>query len=143
MPRGIVGFSGRRVWAVLLAAAMAVPFAGLAATLTARTAGAAPAVTNYPGSGISSPYEITAGPDGALWFVNGGNRSIGRVTTTGAVTNYTGNGISIPASITAGPDGALWFTDSFSIGRITTTRTITSYADANLSLPRPITAGPD
>ena len=29
-----------------------------------------PVVTNYTGTGISSPDGITAGPDGALWFTN-------------------------------------------------------------------------
>ena len=36
------------------------------------------------------------GPDGALWFTNYGNNSIGRITTAGAVTNYTGTGIDAP-----------------------------------------------
>ena len=49
-------------------------------------------VTNYTGTGISDPYGITAGPDGALWFTNDGNNSIGRITTAGVVTNYTGTG---------------------------------------------------
>ena len=68
------------------------------------------------------PYGITSGPDGALWFTNSGNNSIGRITTGGTVTNYTGTGISGPEGITSGPDGALWFTNSGnnSIGRITT-----------------------
>ena len=39
---------------------------------------------------------IAAGPDGALWFTNYGNNSIGRITTTGVVTNYTGPGIGEP-----------------------------------------------
>ena len=64
-----------------------------------------------PGPGIDDPVGIAAGPDGALWFTNYGNNSIGRITTTGAVTNYTGTGISLPFGITAGPDGALWFTN--------------------------------
>jgi virginiamycin B lyase len=33
---------------------------------------------------------ITAGPDGALWFANSANNSIGRITTKGKVTNFTG-----------------------------------------------------
>ena len=80
-------------------------------------------VTNYTGTGISDPSGIAAGPDGALWFTNYGNNSIGRITTAGTVTNYTGTGISSPAGIAAGPDGALWFTNcgNNSIGRITTT----------------------
>ncbi len=79
-------------------------------------------VTNYTGTGIGDPEGITAGPDGALWFTNSVNNSIGRISTAGVVTNYTDPGIDLPDGITAGPDGALWFTNSGnnSIGRITT-----------------------
>jgi hypothetical protein len=38
-------------------------------------------VTNYADPSISSPEGITAGPDGALWFTNFSNSSIGRITT--------------------------------------------------------------
>ena len=65
------------------------------------------------------PEGITTGPDGALWFTNTGNSSIGRITTSGVVTNYTSGSVTDPTSITAGPDGALWFTNGDSIGRIT------------------------
>jgi virginiamycin B lyase len=76
-------------------------------------------ITNFTGAGVSNPNGVTAGPDGALWFTNGGN-SIGRITTGGMITNYTGTGVSNPSGITAGPDGALWFTNSGndSIGRL-------------------------
>jgi hypothetical protein len=95
-------------------------------------------------SGISGPVGITAGRDGALWFINNGNNSIGRITTAGTVTNYTGTGISSPKAIAAGPDGALWFTDgNSSIGRITTTGTVTSYSGTGVSGPQGIVAGRD
>ncbi len=99
-----------------------------------------------PTSG-SSPYGITAGPDGALWFTEYSGNKIGRVTTSGAITEY-----SVPASgtgsfdITAGPDGALWFTEysGNKIGRITTSGAITEYNVPTLnSGPYGITAGPD
>ncbi len=54
-------------------------------------------MTNYTGTGIGEPAGITAGPDGALWFTNEGDNSIGRITTAGQVTNYTGTGIGQPA----------------------------------------------
>ena len=38
-------------------------------------------VTNYTNPSIGSPQRITAGPDGALWFTNYANNSIGRITT--------------------------------------------------------------
>jgi hypothetical protein len=86
-----------------------------------------------------SPGNITAGPDGALWFAWG---TIGRITTTGAITGFpaSANGIA------AGPDGALWFTDSASnkIGRITTAGVITEYPIPTPgSDPVGIAAGPD
>ncbi len=64
-----------------------------------------------PAPASTTRTAITAGPDGALWFTNAGNNSIGRITTAGVVTNYTGTGIIDPEGITAGPDGALWFTN--------------------------------
>ena len=102
-------------------------------------------VTNYTGTGIDDPVSITAGPDGALWFTNQGNNSIGRITTAGVVTNYTGTGIDDPQSITAGPDGALWFTNvaNNSIGRITTAGVVTNYTGTGIDDPAAITAGPD
>ena len=54
-------------------------------------------MTNYTGTGISEPEGIVAGPDGALWFTNPGNNSIGRITTAGKVKNYTGTGIKHPS----------------------------------------------
>ena len=101
-------------------------------------------MSNYTGTGISGPYGITAGSDGALWFTNNGNDSIGRITADGLVTNYTGTGISQPEEITAAPDGALWFTNfgNDSIGRITTAGTVSTY-HGTAGKPRAITPGPD
>ena len=88
---------------------------------------------------------MTTGPDGALWFTNLYNNTIGRITTAGVVTNYTGTGIDAPQSITAGPDGALWFTNWYgnSIGRITTAGVVTNYTDTGIDYPQSITPGPD
>jgi hypothetical protein len=92
---------------VLLAAAVGVAKQALAQTITefpVPTAGA-------------SPFQITAGPDGALWFTEEGyptdpnNENIGRITTSGAITEYLPPTYhSGPNSITTGLDGALWFT---------------------------------
>ena len=84
-------------------------------------------MNNFTGIGIDKPKGITLGPDGALWFCNSGNDTIGRITTSGVVTNYTGTGIKKPEGITSGPDGALWFTNHDSIGRITTSGAVTNY----------------
>ena len=77
---------------------------------------------------------IAAGPDGNVWFMEGGNigrgrpvsqRRVGRISTDGTITEFeistAGDTFSDPPGlITAGPDGALWFTNLWSnrIGRI-------------------------
>jgi virginiamycin B lyase len=102
----------------------------------------------------SLPRGITTGPDGALWFTEGGFNSttsnkIGRVTTSGAFTEYTvPTASSHPEGITTGPDGALWFTESGStakgIGRVTTSGAFTEYTIPTASSgPIVITTGPD
>jgi trimeric autotransporter adhesin len=140
----------RRVFVTLLSAVLiAVPLAGLEATVTAGAAGAEPFISSYTDPTIVAPDFITAGPDGALWFTNPANNSIGRITTAGAVTNFTDPGISGPVGITAGPDGALWFTNfntssgSSSIGRITTAGTVSTYTDPSINFPSSIATGPD
>jgi streptogramin lyase len=66
----------------------AVTPAVVASAPAASADGTAGVFTNYPGTGIASPAGITTGPDGALWFVNQGNESIGRISTTGEVSNF-------------------------------------------------------
>jgi streptogramin lyase len=110
-------------------------------------------VTNYSAPSIEGPSGITVGPDGALWFPNFGNDSIGRITTAGVVSNYTDPSIVNPGGITAGPDGALWFTNEgtetetgavgVSIGRITTAGAVTDYTATSMAQPFVITVGPD
>ena len=119
--------------------------------LTSTASASAPVVTNYTDPSISAPFDIAPGPDGALWFTNAGNNSIGRITTSGVVTSYPVCGE--PQDITAGPDGALWFTAVVNnpsapgaIGRITTGGVVTCYGTGiglGFSGPGDITAGPD
>ena len=54
---------------------------------TTRSAGSPPTARSGSSttSEISDPVGITRGPDGALWFTNYGNDTIGRITTAGAV----------------------------------------------------------
>jgi RHS repeat-associated protein len=103
------------------------------------------------------PIEITAGPDGNLWFTEYGPGKIGRMTPSGVLTEFpipTGN--SFPYGIAAGPDGALWFTETGvsdggvgpiggnNIGRITTDGVITEFPIPTArSDPREIVKGPD
>src|SRR5262245_32665846 len=90
----------------------------LAVTLVALVSSPMPtgaqSFTEFPvASGLSNrPFQITAGSDGALWFVEFASGKIGRITTAGAVTEFSlPNPRSEPQGITAGPDGALWFTE--------------------------------
>jgi hypothetical protein len=75
--------------------------------------------TRFPLPAGSKPFEITAGPDGALWFTEFGASKIGRITTAGVVTNEyaTPTPSAGPIGITTGLDGNLWFTES-SVGKI-------------------------
>src|SRR5204862_277371 len=67
------------------------------------------------------PYQIVAGPDGAMWFTeqqinvpptNEGNK-VGRIALdTLAITETpVPTAMSQPTGITLGPDGNLWFTE--------------------------------
>ena len=92
-------------------------------------------------------FDITAGPDGALWFVEFHGNKIGRITTTGSFSEF---GIPTTASgatgIASGPDGALWFTEgnASKIGRITTGGSISEFGiPTSASGPTGIASGPD
>src|SRR5580704_14989913 len=106
------------------------------ATGSTRNAGnTGGAVSIYPG--INNPGGIAAGPDGALWFTNEGNNTIGRVTTSGTGTGYVAGGNNL-YEMTVGPDGNLWFTAGpfgNSIGRITTSGVVTVYTGPDIVSP--------
>ena len=95
---------------------------------------------------------IAAGPDGNLWFTDGGStKAIGRITPAGKITLFTmGLGThGAPADITLGPDGNLWFTETGSpnnaIGRVTPSGKITEFTTGLHagSAPNTIQPGPD
>lgn len=54
--------------------------------------------------------DITAGPDGNLWFEADVNK-IGKITPRGGITEYVLPAGIQPFNITKGPDGKLWFID--------------------------------
>ena len=98
-----------------------------------------------------APTDITAGPDGNLWFtLNGDPGAIGRITPEGVFTEFS-DGLtpnSRPTGIAEGTDGALWFTEAASpgrIGRITTSGDISEYSEGLTADRSPwfITPGPD
>jgi len=63
--------------------------------------------------GSPAPRYIAAGPDGAMWFTDGGDESIGRITTGGIASEYP-IGTPTPASpqgiVSEG--GELWFAEA-------------------------------
>lgn len=102
----------------------------------------------------SQTGDITAGPDGNLWFteaVNGGQSGkIGRITPSGQISEFPLSSSYQAVSITAGPDSALWFTETASnkgqsgkIGRITPAGQIREFPLPSNNQPGDITVGPD
>src|SRR5262249_48367315 len=60
-------------------------------------------------------WDLTAGPDGNVWFTDKDNSEVGRFTPGGAITFFappTAN--SKPGGITVGADGNIWFTETAS-----------------------------
>ena len=107
-------------------------------------------LTEYPmpeGTGSGMPYQITAGPDHNVWFVEyqpGGSGRIGRITPSGRLTEFEATGVGGLQWITVGPDKALWFTGAGAIGRITTSGVVTSYTIPTYRVqPVGIVTGPD
>jgi virginiamycin B lyase len=111
-----------------------------------QPASAAPVgtITNFSPT-ATQPLKITQGPDGALWFTNPADNSIGRITTDGVTSGFTDPTIDMPQGITAGPDDALWFTNegNNSIGRISPNGAITNFTDPTIDEPVGIAKGSD
>lgn len=77
----------------------------------------APIEAQGPSSCTMCAYEITAGPQGSLWFTLPAAGLVGRMTTQGAVTTFRvptatdpspDNAVPVLGGITAGADGNLW-----------------------------------
>ena len=89
--------------------------------------------------------EITAGPDGALWFTNFTATRSGGSPPAATIRNYTDPSINGPLGITAGPtapSGSPTATATRS-GGSPPTATIRTYTDPSISDPVGIAAGPD
>jgi streptogramin lyase len=104
-------------------------------------------VTEFAAPGMQAA-EITAGPDGNLWYLADGDTGvIGRVTLAGVITAFdVPTGRPGLTGITSGPDGNIWFTESRvgKIGRITPNGAITEFAlPPSAAFPADIVAGPD
>lgn len=96
---------------------------------------------NIPGQVI--PNQITAGPDGAVWFTavgkqGGGPTVVDRISTKGEFKEF-----KVPGGrrdlwgITTGPDGALWFCENMSnkVVRMTTGGGFTEYPTPTKKVP--------
>jgi streptogramin lyase len=105
-----------------------------------------PTITKFT-TPSQSPFHITKGPDGNIWFTEDTDNVIGKMTPSGTVTEYpvpTAN--ASLRKITAGPDGNVWFTEftKNKIGKITTSGVVTEYTiPTSSSLPVGIVTGPD
>ena len=81
-----------------------------------------------PESNPITPQEITAGPDGNIWYTDGGS-TVYKMSASGAIAGAFEAKIgSSPEGIVA-DDGALWFTESQSgsIGCVTTSGTVEEF----------------
>ena len=139
--RGAVGL-GRATQLCVPSLVFVPPTTTTAPTTTTTAPGV---VTSYTNVSVQGPYDIATGSDGALWFSNYVDSTIGRITTDGTITNYPDATISRPDGIARGADGALWFanTANSSIGRITTGGTITRFFDPRIASPYRVAPGPD
>ena len=95
-------------------------------TQSAGTGTRSPVITEFalPTQG-GIPYQITAGPDGNLWFTEIVGNHIGRISPSGSISEFsipTSN--SKPYGIALGLDHQLWFTEELGnkIARITVPR---------------------
>jgi streptogramin lyase len=71
-------------------------------------------VSVFATSGVTQ-RDLTAGPDGGLWFTVPDDNQVGRITAQGNVTLFAIPTVSsTPSGITAGPDGNLWFVETAS-----------------------------
>lgn len=117
--------------------------------------------TEYtPPTANGFPYNITAGPDGNVWFTENNPNNIGVFESLGGGVGIGEDPITYPPSdgsssaygawgIASGPDGNLWFTESHSpedvsfVGNITTGGTINTFSTGFTRNPEGIVAAPD
>ena len=100
------------------------------------------------------PYYLAAGSDGALWFTNYDDCTVGNITSSGQVKLYSLSEYNHPTGITAGPENSLWTleTDGMQakafISRIATDGTVTDFpipvtSPCTCGWGNDITTGPD
>jgi len=94
--------------------------------------------------------DITAGPDGNLWFLTNSGESLGddglaKMTPGGTFTAYPQTGAGLLRDISPGPDGNVWYTrvNPDKIGRVTPAGIATEFLNQTASGFEGIAAGPD
>jgi streptogramin lyase len=119
------------------------------------THAAAQVITEFDLPAGGSPYGITMGPDGNLWFTEISasislSGMIGRMTPEGIVIAISQLLHPQPKFIVTGPDGNLWFTQDdscdngfSSIGRMTPIGVLTQFGQPFCRLLGDITVGSD
>jgi streptogramin lyase len=120
----------------------------VAALAGGSNANAAFNVTEFPvPTSNGTPWGITLGSDGNLWFTEQNGDHVARITPGGTVTEFLTSTTGVnPNSITAGPDGNLWFTETEAdaIGRVTPSGVVMEFpVPVTNARPDGITAGPD
>jgi virginiamycin B lyase len=115
---------------------------------------ASPCIHEYPiPTNSAMAFEITAVPDGNLWFTERGGNKLGKINfTPGApdtvdIAEYPlpddTTRLNDPIGIAAGPDSKIWFTEYTNIAFITNGGNISKFPIPSGNRAWHITAGPD
>jgi virginiamycin B lyase len=112
---------------------------GGAAGMAGSGGGTASVLVLFPNG--ASAYQITAGPDGNMWFTEN-RKMIGRVTPLGELKEFTCD-VCPATAIAGGPDGNVWFTSPAGVSRMTPAGVITTFAVTGEDTLPDITSGPD
>lgn len=87
----------------------------------ARLASIGPAggITEHPLPSLAVVTGILGAPDGAIWFIDGGTYSVGRLNVDGSIQEFPIPGLMGPREVTFespslvhGSDGAIWFAEN-------------------------------
>jgi streptogramin lyase len=109
-----------------------------------------PTGSTCAGCGTASLSGIAAGPDGNVWYLDFGQKLVGRVTPNGSITQFPvpGTGAGSEA-ITGGADGNIWMVARGEMNgpdwilKVSPAGIVTKYPLANGVGPEGITWGPD
>lgn len=148
-------FTSKRGWRVRAGLAAVLVAVGCGAAAPTASAGTAPPVTEVTiGSDLTQVCNVTAAPDGSLWFIEAGTRRLGRLDLrTGVIRKFDlppttvtpalPAGINLPGALPIDPcdmaipgDGNLYFNDQYNnaIGYISLTAPQTVH---EIPLPTP------